>query len=197
MTIHDNLLPINPYSRPGKKRKGTLALCVHWTGIPHQRIEVVTKYFKNRASGRYGYGSAHYGIDLDGAVYQWIPEDEVAYAVGSSIPDPQSGKVYTDTARSIFGSYASPSSSPNWVSISVELTSVDNEGRFSDETYSAAVELFADLARRYSLDPMTRILRHYDVVGWKDCPRYFVRNPLLFIAFKEDVAQRVKNTEGV
>jgi N-acetylmuramoyl-L-alanine amidase len=196
MTIHDSILPINPYSRPGTKRIDTLALCVHWTGVPNQRIEDVTSYYKNRAAGRDGYGSAHYGIDLDGAIYQWIPEDEVAYAVGSSALDPVSGKVYTDLARSIFGDYASQSSSPNWVSISVELTSVDDEGRFTDDTYSSAVDMFADLASRYNLDPMTRILRHYDVVGWKDCPRYFVNNPSLFLAFKEDVAKRMENTGG-
>lgn len=49
-------------------------------------------------------------------------------------------------------------------------------------------ELCADLCKRYGLDPLKDIIRHYDVTG-KSCPLYWVNNPQDFVAFKREVKE--------
>jgi N-acetylmuramoyl-L-alanine amidase len=184
MNISEHLLPINLFSRPGLKRRGTHFLVIHWTAKAKQPAVDVQSYY---ATLKNIYGSAHYGIDFDGTIYRWIPEDELAYGVGSSQADPASGKIYTDLARSVFGNYASINSSPNWLCINVEWMTLDDNGDFTPEQYRAAVELYADMCRRYQLDPITEIGTHQQIVGWKPCHRWFVDHPDDLDYFKQTV----------
>jgi N-acetylmuramoyl-L-alanine amidase CwlA len=46
--------------------------------------------------------------------------------------------------------------------------------------------LCAWLCWRFDLNPMSDIIRHYDVTG-KDCPRWFVSHPEEFDVFRDSV----------
>ena len=189
MRLEEKLITPNEYSRPGTKRHETLALVMHWTANPHADALANVRYFENRKTGMAGYGSAHYVISQDGLILRCIPECEVAYHCGSSQKDPASLKVYTDLARRLFGDYCYKSTSPNLCTIGVELCPVDSAGRFADATLEAAVDLAADIMVRYGLDS-ERLVTHQQVVGWKDCPRWWVKHPEAFEAFKLQVASK-------
>ena len=190
MKITDDLLPINEYSRPGRKMKDYLGIILHWTGNPRTTARQNRVFFADRTRGTLGYGSAHYIIDFTGEIIRCIPDDEIAYHCGSSKPDPTSGKVYTDWAREKFGPYAEyyKTSSPNNCTIGIELCTMDDIGNFREVTVEEAIELTAHLCRTYRI-PVENIGRHYDVVGWKDCPRLWVNKPQLFADFKEQVKE--------
>ncbi len=190
MTIVDELIDPNPYSRPGFQLRGVWALIVHWTAAPGQTSKDVRVYYQGRARGNDGYGSAHVGIDPDGSIHRWVPETEVAYAVGASGHiDPTSGKLFTDQAREIFKAYATPNTSPNFVTLSAEWMTSDALGTFTSAEYDAAIQLYAAWAKKYQLDPMTRILTHKQVVGWKDCHKWFVDHPADLDAFRQKVKE--------
>lgn len=182
MKITDSLLTVNPYSRPGRRINKTLSIIMHWTGVPMQPARVVRDFFESRKDGRQSYGSAHYVVDFSGEIIRMIPDSEVAYHCGSDKLDPVSKKIYTDWARDIFGSYASPNSSPNNCTIGIELCTIDTEGNFRDATISAAVELCSSLCKTHGVKPRD-IGTHNLVVGWKDCPRLWVNKPTLFSDF--------------
>ena len=165
-----------------------MGIILHWVGVPGQRAMSVWNWFENNCPADKHYSSAQYIIDLNGDVYHDIPDDEVAHHCGSLQKDPASGKIYTDWAREKFGRYAaSPDiNSPNNCTIGIEMCVTDANGNFTPETLNAAVELTASLVKKYNLT-VDDIGTHHMVVGWKDCPRLWTRNPALFDEFKERV----------
>lgn len=189
----ENLLTINPYSRSGKKLVGVQALVIHWTGSPGQGVSGVQAYFEGRKAGKDGYGGAHYTIGLGGEIVRMIPETEVAYHCGTSQIDPVSQKMYTDLARSKFGKYAVDfkNLSPNMVTLGVEHCIIDAHGTMNSATYSSSVLFSADICRRYKLNPLTDIVLHKEVVGWKDCHKWFIDHPDLWVQYKKDVANKI------
>lgn len=108
------------------------------------------------------YASSNYIIGLQGEILYIVPEDEIAYATNSA----------------------------NSYSISIECCHPTDDGHFNDATYQSMVELGADLCRRYKLDPINDMIRHYDVTG-KDCPRWFVSHPDAWQQFKRDVQTKM------
>jgi N-acetylmuramoyl-L-alanine amidase len=193
MTITDNLLTTNPWSRPGNPRGQCLALVMHWTGKALQPARAVRQFFEDRKAGTTGYGSAHYVVDLDGQIIRCIPEIEIALHVGASgddEKDPASGKFYTDWARSQFGpafTRPSPSYGPNLCTLGIEMVPIDDDGHFRDATLEGAAELAADICQRLALNPLTEVTTHHLVVGWKDCPRLWVNHPELLEEFRQTV----------
>ena len=187
--IHD-FLTINEYSRPGRNIKEVLGVVLHWTANPTANAKQNRDYFEALKAGAAGYASAHYIIDQNGLIIAAVPEYEIAYHCGSSKPDPQSGKVYTDEARRRFGRYASENNSPNNCTLGVELCPVDSAGNFSDATINSAIELCADICKRYGLDAAD-LITHNGVVGWKDCPKLWTEKPALFQAFCYSVAEKI------
>ena len=187
--IHD-FLTINEYSRPGRKIKEVLGVVLHWTANPAANAQQNRDYFESLKTGSAGYASAHYIIDQNGLIVAAVPEYEIAYHCGTSQPDPKSGEIYTDEARARYGRYASASNSPNNCTLGVELCPVDAAGNFSDATINSAIELCADICRRYGLDAAD-LTTHHDVVGWKDCPKLWTEKPALFEAFKWSVAEKI------
>jgi N-acetylmuramoyl-L-alanine amidase len=190
MKIIQAMLPLGP-ARPGLALDSILALVLHWPAKAGQHAKDICDYWAS-ADNREG-ASAHCAIDQSGMIYQALPWYEKAVAVGSSIPDPASGRIYTDLARALFGEYASnpKQRSPNRCTINIELCHVDGEGRMTGETVAAAVELCAYLCGQYHLEPRTRIVTHHLVVGWKDCPRWYTTHPEALEEFREAVAGRM------
>jgi len=186
MKIIEKLLTINRYSRSGRKPIGVRAIILHWVGKPMQRAIDVWDWFEKTCPADKHYSSAHYIIDFNGDIYHAVPDDEVAYHCAASQKDPTSGKIYTDWAREKFGHYAtSPdANSPNNCTIGIELCVTDARGNFTPETLNAAVELTAKLLKENGLTA-DDIGTHHGVVGWKECPLLWARNPALFDGFKE------------
>lgn len=188
--IHD-FLTINEYSRPGRKIRELLGIVIHWTANPSANAKENRDFFENKKAGMSGYGSAHYIIDQNGIIIAAIPENEIAYHCGSSQPDPASGKVYTDEARRRFGRYASETNSPNNCTIGVELCPQNDAGYFTGATLQSAIELCADLCKRYELTT-DAITTHHDIVGWKNCPKLWTDKPQLLTAFRASVEDKIK-----
>ena len=177
------LLPPNPFSRGGEKLCCVKAIVIHWLANPMQRALGCRKFFADRADGKSGYGSAHYIVDLDGSVIRCIPEEEIAYHVGSSQKDPASGKIYTDVCRCRL-----TSGNPNTCTIGIEHCHTDWQGKMTEATIAASAQLCADLCLKYKLDPMCDLLLHKEVVGWKNCHQWYVDNPADWVEFKSMVA---------
>lgn len=173
-------LTVNKFSRPETKLSDVKGVVVHWVANPNSSAMANRNYFENRKSGKTGYGSAHFIIDMDGRVVQCLPENEVAYHVGS--------KMYTDDALQRLSSY------PNNCTLGIECCHIDWDGRMTDETYDALVDLTVDLLRRHNLDE-SHLWLHKEVVGWKDCHRWFVNNSDEWEKFKEIVSAKLKGED--
>lgn len=194
MNITQKFLSINKYTRDGRLLNGLTAIVMHYPGKAKQEALGVWNYWdKEVTKGKLGYSSAHYIIDLNGDIYQAIPENERAFHCGTSKKDPISNKVYTDKARDIFGKYCIfPNLSPNQVSIGIEMCHIDDEGNYKPETILSAIELVSYLCKVYNIS-INKIITHNDIVGWKECPKLWVNKPFLFDAFKFDIKMRLQN----
>ena len=183
MKLIKQLLTVNRFSRSGRKLAKCKGIILHYVGILGQRALSTWNYFENDCPRNKHFSSAHYIVDLNGDVYQAIPDDEIAYHCGSSEVDPVSGRVYTDWAREKFERYANngKTSSPNHCTIGIELC-INADGIFTDETLSAAAELVVGLLKEKELT-IEDIGHHNMVVGWKNCPEPWVNNPTLFERF--------------
>ncbi len=93
------------------------------------------------------YVSSHYIIGLNGEILRLIPENEISYCTNQA----------------------------NSYTISIECCHQDNNGKFNSKTYNALVELCADICKRYGFNPLTDIIRHYDVTK-KACPLWWSPN---------------------
>lgn len=189
MTIQKRYLTPNEWSRPQSKIKEFRAIVMHWTANPNANAEQNWLYFEAKKTGMGSYGSAHYIIGQKGDIIQCIPDEEVAYHCGSSQKDPKSGQIYTNYARKKFGHYAVhwQTTSPNYCTLGIELCPTDYDGNFTEKTINAAIDLCAYLCKRHNL-AADDITTHHDIVGWKDCPRLWTRNPELLDAFRASVA---------
>ena len=106
--------------------------------------------------------SAHYFVDFDGAVWQSVEDEDIAWHCGAK-------------------SYRHPECR-NANSIGIELC-VRNKGSqadtsrdwyFEDATVAAAIRLTRELMDKYHV-PADHVIRHYDVTG-KICPNPYVYN---------------------
>jgi N-acetylmuramoyl-L-alanine amidase CwlA len=175
--IITKLLTVNPYSRPKDTVNKVKGIVVHWTASPQGRNKGVWNYFENRKNGKGGYGSAHYIVDLDGTIWNCIPTNEMAFHVGSS--------TYTSKAKSKLGSY------PNNCTIGIEFCIVNDRGKMNKSTWNEGAKLVAYLLKKFDLST-NDIWLHQEVVGWKDCHRYFVENPNEYDRFKKDVSNHME-----
>lgn len=157
--VTEQLLPLNPYSRPGDALEKVNGVVVHYVGNPGTTARQNNSYFTNLAQTGETYASSHFLIGLEGEVLLNVPLDEIAYCTG-----PRNG----DT-------------------ISIECCHPDDTGEFTPETYASLVKLTRWLMDRYGLDA-SQIIRHYDVTG-KECPLYYVRNPQAWTDFLDKLSQ--------
>jgi len=173
--IIEKYITPNRYSRPKTKINKIKGIVIHWVANPNTSAIANRNFFENRKYGQSGYGSAHEIIDLNGDVILCIPKDEMAYHVGS--------KTYTDDALIYLSSY------PNNCTYGIECTHIDWNGVMNNETYQTLVQRCADLCIEFDLNPIKdKVLwLHKEVVGWKDCHKWFVDNPQEWINFKDKV----------
>jgi N-acetylmuramoyl-L-alanine amidase len=193
MRIIEKLLTLNQYSRSGKRLAECRAIILHYVGIANQKAQSTWNFFENVCPKDKHFSSAHYIIDLNGDIIRAVPDNEIAYHCGTDKKDPTSDRVYTDWARKKLRHFVDDptKNSPNYCTIGIEMC-IDRNGNFTHETINAAVELAAKLLQENKLN--TEDIGHHNlVVGWKDCPQPWVKNPALF----EKFIDQIKNKMGV
>lgn len=166
MEIIDKLLTINKYSRNGEKQNKIEYIVVHYVGNANTSATANRNYFNNLAKTHSTSASSHYIIGLNGEIIRCIPDDEVAFHSGSY--------------------------SMNRKSIGIEDCHPDWNGKFTDDTYNALVELCADLCKKYGIS-INNVIRHYDVTG-KSCPKYYVEHQDEWNKLKQDIYNKINGT---
>ncbi len=177
MTIKQDLLTPNKYSRPGTVLTRHEKTAVHYTADPGATAQNIRDYFESLKSVKarttdkgtiFTYASSHYVIGLDGEVIQCVPDMEIAYTTNSA----------------------------NVYSLSIEVCHPDSTGKFNDVTYMSLVELCTLLCMRYKLTPTEDLIRHYDITR-KLCPLWFVNYPAEWTLFKQRVQALKDEKEGM
>lgn len=171
MNINQNYIPINQFSRPGKKRTYTRNIVWHYTGNPGATAEGHFYYFgwnlarQNPDDSKPDtYASAHTFIDPT-QILEIIPLDEVAYHATQANP----------------------------YSVGVELC-IQTDGTFHPDTIAQAIEYGAYLCQTYNLNPLTDFFRHFDITG-KICPKPWVDDPAAWEDFKQSVDRRLRGED--
>jgi len=176
--IRKKILPINQFSRPGRKLVSIKGIVVHWTGNPGGTAKEHAKYFasladQNPHDEQYDrYAGAHYFVDISGEIVQLVPTDEMAYHVGS--------REYPENILNKFNT-----TYPNNCLIGIEMCHPDETGEFTDSTYQSTLHLITWLLDEFDLT-LSDVVRHYDVTG-KVCPKWFVENEDAYKQFREDL----------
>lgn len=166
MDIEERLLTISPMSRSGTKLDTVNKIVIHYVNNPGSSAIQNRNYFESLKYQDRLSASAHYIIGLEGEIIKIIPEDEVAYHSGNK--------------------------RVNRTSIGIENTHPDISGKLTNATYNSLVELLAYLMKKYNLNPLVDIIRHYDVT-YKNCPKYYVLNSPKFEELKKDVKNKMGN----
>lgn len=181
MKLKEKLLTINKYSRPGIKLKAVKGLVIHWVANPNTTAMANRNFFEKRKHGNDSYGGGHFIIDFNGDIIKCIPPNEMTYHVGS--------ETYTDAALEMLGSY------PNNSTIAVECTHLDWEGKMADETYNGLIKICVELCKKYDLNPLNDLWLHHEIVGWKDCHKWFVNHPEEWEEFKQIIYKKMFKNE--
>lgn len=164
--VEQELLTVNPYSRPGTRLGAVNGIVIHYVGNPGTTAEQNRNYFeglKDQTGENKVSVSSNFIIGLDGEIIECVPIGEMAYA----------------------------SNSRNSDTISIECCHPKADGAFTEETYASLVRLTAWLCSELDLKPKD-VIRHYDVTG-KECPKYFVDHPDAWEEFLKDVKKAMKN----
>lgn len=159
------LLTVNPYSRPGKKREKIRDIVVHYVANPGTTAKQNRDYFENlkeQTGTDTVSASSHFIIGIDGTILACVPLDEVAYANYPRNED----------------------------TVSIECCHPDASGKFTDATIQSLTKLTAWLCKELSLNEK-HIIRHYDVVG-KNCPKYYVEHEDAWKALKKILAAGIR-----
>lgn len=158
--VDQQLITVNPYSRPGEKLGMINGIVIHYIGNPGTTAQQNRDYFdglKKQSGSNTVSVSSNFVIGMDGEIIQCIPIDEKAYA----------------------------SNERNADTISIENCHPDSDGKFTEETYESLVRLTAWLCRELDLGTKD-VIRHYDVTG-KACPKTFSEDDAQWKRFKKDV----------
>lgn len=164
--ITEDFIPINEYSRPGEVLPEVNNLFVHYTANPRTSAAQNRSYFENIGITGERSVSAHFVIGYNGEIIQCIPLNEIAYAVKGR----------------------------NYDSISIECCYLDEDGKFTADTYQALVRLSAWLLKEYDLTPQD-MRRHYDE-GGKKCPLYFVEHEDAWEQFIKDLEDYIMQEQA-
>jgi N-acetylmuramoyl-L-alanine amidase len=195
MTIIEDYLTPNPYSRSQEKLHNVKGLVVHWVANPNTTARNNRNFFENRKLGNSGYGAAHDIIDLNGDLIRCLPYNEVAFHVGSSLPyRAGTDQIYTPLAWDKLNTHDSKliKPYPNLTTIGVECCHIDWTGLMTDETYNTLMLWCVNQLTSYKLTTEDLYL-HKEIVGWKDCHYWFVSKPNEWVLFKQKVKLIMEN----
>ena len=148
MNIIKKLIPVNFETRHNQK----LGVCIHtMVGT----LEGTDTWFRNPEAK----ASSHYGIGLDGTVYQWVEEDYIAWGQGR-------------VSNPINGLYLDKKGNPNDYFISIECA--DN-GKPQDADRSKQLPYLSMLVKQICFRngiPLNRyfICGHKEIYSIKTCP---------------------------
>ena len=145
--IEVDLLPVNPYSRPGTPLKEVNGVVIHYVGNPNTSAAANRSYFNNLATTHETYASSHFIVGLEGEIIECVPLSEISYC----------------------------SNHRNRDTIAIEVCHPDESGEFTPETMEALLKLTAWLCHEFELTEED-VIRHHDVNG-KICPKFYVEHP--------------------
>ena len=157
ISIEEDFLTPNKYSRPQTKLKQVHNIVIHYTANPGSDAEANRNYFESLKDSHITHASSHFIVGLDGEIVQCIPLTEISYA----------------------------SNDRNKDTISIECCHPDKTGEFTTKTYQSLLRLCVYLCQSYGLSS-SDLIRHYDVTG-KLCPKYYVNHPKKWEELKDDV----------
>ena len=165
--VRQDLLTVNPWSRPGTPLEKVDGVVIHYVGNPSTTAQANRNYFESLSSGETEtYASSHFVVGLEGEVIQCIPLTEIAYA----------------------------SNSRNSDTIAIECCHESEDGKFNQKTYDSLVHLTAWLCQKFNLTAED-VIRHYDVTG-KACPLYYVEHEDAWQSFKDDVKKAMDQLDA-
>lgn len=185
LPITKDYLPVNKFSRAGIKLKSKKGIVMHYTASPGAPAKNIGKYFAGLAQQNPNdnikdtYAGAQYSVDRT-SIYNNIPDDEMAYHCGST--------TYTKEALAQLGTY------PNNSTVGIEMC-IEKDGSIHEDTFSNAVDLVVYLIKERGFP--NSIWTHKGVVGWKDCPLPWIKNPKEFERFKKAVNDKLNPPKPV
>lgn len=148
MDIQKKLLSINfSYGRYGYQPE---AIVIH---LMDGTLNGTDSWFRNPKS----IASTHYGVGVQGAVYQWVEEKNMAWG---------NGRVDKPTWKGL-----KPNANPNLYTISIE-----HEGRsghkWTEEQYKASAELIQVISKRWNIPlDAEHVIIHSEIFAKKpNCP---------------------------
>lgn len=175
----EDYIPVNNYSRPGLKLKAKRGIVMHYTASPGASARNISKYFASLAQQNVSngakprYASAHFSVDRT-SIYCSLPDDEVAYHCGS--------KTYTQEALKQLGSY------PNNSTVGIEMC-IEKDGSIHEDTFNQVVDLAVYLIQQRGFPEV--FFTHKQVVGWKECPLPWIKQPDEYERFKQAVYKKL------
>ncbi|MCM3107669.1 N-acetylmuramoyl-L-alanine amidase [Bacillus velezensis] len=180
-------IDINKWTRPGIKNNGVKKLVVHYTANPGAPAANHYRYFgqtlpaqnRNLSEKKQTFASAHIFVDRTEAICI-IPLNEVAYHA-NDVQQIVNGQPYRGVSA------LKPNA--NFLSIGVELC-IEKNGTFHPDTIARAEQVCAELCKKFKLDPINDIVRHYDITH-KICPAPWVSRSQGFTDFKNGVKARL------
>jgi N-acetylmuramoyl-L-alanine amidase len=161
----DKFINPNQYSRPQTKLTAVKKVVIHWTANLGASASNHFTYFNNLKDR---YASAHFFVDKVESLCI-IPLNEISYHANDG------------TYRGV----EALKPNANFLSVGIEMC-VEKDGTFHSETIRRAEEVALELCNRYGLNPLTDIVRHYDITH-KNCPAPWVSNGQAFVDFKNRV----------
>jgi N-acetylmuramoyl-L-alanine amidase len=171
---NEDFVIVNKYSRPATKLVGVRGIVMHWTATNGATDENEQSFFDGSDGGGSRYASAHFFVDRDSSTLI-IPLDEVAYHANEK--PCKIAKLQATSGGYIGGA--------NLTAIGIEMC-VEKDGTIHPDTIARAADIVAELCKRFNLNPLTDIYRHFDITG-KNCPAPWVSNPQQFVDFKNSV----------
>ncbi len=150
MTIKQAILTNNPCYKTEGNRSRTKGLFLHSVGCAQPSAEA---FVKNWNSASYNRACVHGFIDANtGVVYQTLPWDHIGWHAGM-----KEGNLYyvgVEMCESAYIKYTGGSS------FTIQTGKKKAAQADAKRAYNAAVELFAMLCTKYSLDPLKSIVSH-------------------------------------
>ena len=159
--IKEQLFTVSDYNRSSQKLEKVTGIIVHDTGEAGASAKTMWDYYEGLSKSKSSAESVHFLVDTDGTVLQCIPCDEIAFHAKGRNSD----------------------------TIGVQYCFTNSEGKMSDETYSAMVDLVARLCKEYELK-ISDVQLHYDITG-RLCPEYYAKNSESWQNFLKDVSKKM------